>query len=176
MLPLPITPADALLHIVGPALALLKPHLDTPVARVLLLTIGLQESGLKARRQFDNGPARGLLQFERTGGVKGVLEHRASRLAALLVCEARGVAPLDEEVHEALERDDILAFAFGRLLLWTDPKPLPALGDVDGGLALYLRTWRPGRPRVGHWAGNYAAALAALEDPCQKLAPSTRKA
>ena len=47
----------------------------------------------------------------------------------------------------ALEHDDVLAAAFGRLLLWTDPRAPPAVGDESGAWALYLRCWRPGKPR-----------------------------
>ena len=58
----------------------------------MLLAIGLQESRLTHRRQI-GGPARGLWQFERGGGVAGVLRHAASRDHALSVCDARRVAP-----------------------------------------------------------------------------------
>ncbi len=35
---------------------------------------------------------------------------------------------------------------FARLLLWTDAKPLPAIGDEQGAWDYYLRNWRPGKP------------------------------
>jgi len=149
------------------ALALLPPRADTREARVQLLAIGLQESGLTTRVQRvvggAPGPAHGLLQFERGGGVVGVLSHPASRDLALHVCAARRLAStLSSVVWDELATDDVLAFAFGRLLLMTDPKRLPALGEVDAAWDCYQRNWRPGKPRPEHWPANYAAALAAV--------------
>jgi hypothetical protein len=149
------------------ALALLPAKLDTREARVELLAIGGQESGLTARVQKvaggGPGPARGLLQFERLGGVRGVLSHPASRDLALQVCVARRLPAVSTSVvWDELATDDVLAFAFGRLLLLTDPKPLPALGDEQGAWAYYERTWRPGQPHPDRWPANYQAALAAV--------------
>lgn len=148
------------------ALRLLPSRMTSPEAEAMLLAIGLQESLLIHRRQI-GGPARGLLQFE-TGGVRGVLEHQASRQPARAVCAARGVQPTTAAVYAALEHDDVLAMAIARLLLWTDPKPLPELGDADAAWALYLRTWRPGAAKRDHdnlqrkFHGNYAKACAAV--------------
>ncbi|WP_316904504.1 hypothetical protein [Ralstonia mannitolilytica] len=36
-------------------------------------------------------------------------------------------------------------------MLFTDPKRLPSVTDTDGAWALYLRTWRPGKPRRDSW-------------------------
>lgn len=145
---------------IDPALALLPAKMDTPAARVQLLAIGLQESRFLYRRQLGNGPARGLWQFERTGGVRGVLTHPASREHAYRICAGRGVAPVAAAVHPALETDDVLAAAFARLLMWTDGWRLPAVGDAQGGWEMYIRTWRPGKPHPQTWAGLYAQALA----------------
>ncbi|RSE77936.1 hypothetical protein [Achromobacter denitrificans] len=145
---------------VTPALALLPAKMDTPAARVQLLAIGLQESRFQYRRQLGNGPARGLWQFERTGGVRGVLTHPASREHAYRICGVRGVAPVAAAVHPALETDDVLAAAFARLLMWTDGWRLPVVGDVQGGWEMYIRTWRPGKPHPQTWAGLYAQAWA----------------
>ncbi|WP_185950009.1 hypothetical protein [Bordetella trematum] len=49
---------------INPALALLPPGMDTPAARVMLLSIGLHESRFLHRRQLGNGPARGLWYCE----------------------------------------------------------------------------------------------------------------
>lgn len=148
------------------ALRLLPSSMTSPEAEAMLLAIGLQESLLIHRRQI-GGPARGLLQFE-TGGVRGVLTHQHSRSHALAVCSARGVEPTTAAVYAALEHDDVLAMAVGRLLLWTDPKPLPDVGKADEAWALYLRTWRPGAAKRDHdnllrkWRGNYARVCAEL--------------
>ncbi|AZR95088.1 hypothetical protein BBB39_15995 [Bordetella trematum] len=148
---------------INPALALLPPGMDTPAARVMLLSIGLQESRFLHRRQLGNGPARGLWQFERGGGVRGVLTHPASREHAYRICGLRGVEPVAAVVHPALEFDDVLAAAFARLLMWTDAWRLPAVGDVKGGWELYIRTWRPGKPHPQTWGGLYAQAVAGVE-------------
>ena len=150
------------------ALNLLPPRLDTQTARVQLLAIGLQESGLKDRVQIvaggGKGPARGLLQFELGGGVRGVLTHPASAKMAAEVCVTRRVPAMTASVvWGELSRDDVLAFALGRLLLLTDPHPLPALGDIDEAWNCYVRTWRPGKPHRDRWTDNYAAALASVK-------------
>lgn len=148
---------------VNPALALLPAKMDTPAARVQMLAIGLQESRFLHRRQLGNGPARGLWQFERGGGVRGVLTHPASREHAYRICGIRGVEPVAAAVHPALEVDDVLAVAFARLLMWTDAWRLPAVGDVQGGWDMYIRTWRPGKPHRQTWDGLYAQAVAEVE-------------
>lgn len=145
---------------IDPALSLLPPSLDTPQARILMLAIGLQESRFLHRRQL-GGPARGFWQFEKGGGVLGVLTHPSSSVLARQVCAARRVDAMSATVYAALETDDVLAAAFARLLLWTDPARLPDRDDVGGAWALYLRTWRPGKPHPGTWSALHAQALAA---------------
>jgi hypothetical protein len=134
--------------------ALLLPEMDSPKARMLQIVIGLQESRFEHRRQI-GGPARGFWQFEEGGGVRGVLLHKASAYDAVKVCHERGVGSSVREVYERLEHDDILAACFARLLLWTDPRPLPLVGDVDGAWEYYIRTWRPGKPHRHTWEDLY---------------------
>lgn len=132
--------------------SLLPERMDTPGNRALLWAIGRQESRMIYRRQI-GGPARGLWQFERAGGVKGVLTHDSSRAFAHSVCNALDVAPTATAVYPALETDDTLAFCFARLLLWTDPRPVPLPIIANAGVAwnYYLRNWRPGKPHVKTW-------------------------
>lgn len=146
---------------IAPALALLPEKMASPAAEILLLSIGLQESALRYRHQI-GGPAHGYWMFEQ-GGVRGVLLHPVSRPHALAICEARGVDPSAAAAYAALEHDDVLAAAIARLLLWTDPAPLPAVGEVGAAWDLYLRTWRPGKPHRARWDGCYAQAMDALE-------------
>lgn len=160
------------LRALNSALELLPPEMTSRLARVQLIAIGLQESRLAERRQIVSGrpvgPAAGLLQFEEGGGVKGVLNHRTTQLHAQALCAARGVAPDRHEVWQALARDDILAFGFGRLLLWTDPAPLP--DDPEGAWQYYLRTWRPGAAERQYdvlrakWSLNYLKAQQGMAD------------
>ncbi|WP_429941973.1 hypothetical protein [Achromobacter xylosoxidans] len=152
---------------ITPALALLPARMATAEARVMLLAIGLQESRFVHRRQIV-GPARGFWQFEKgtrasRGGVWGVYLHAASKNHLAALCKARSVACNPDAIYAALEYDDVLAAGVARLLLWTDPKALPAIGDADEGWALYLRTWRPGRPHPKTWPALYAQAMAAVE-------------
>jgi hypothetical protein len=145
-----------------------RPDLASDEACVLLLAIALQESGLEHRRQVgaDGQPmddlARGWWQFEQGGGVKGVCDHPASHDAAEALCAALYVPFATSDVHEALAWNGPLAAAFARLLLWTDPAPLPAIGDEAGALDCYLRLWRPGKPHPEVWPANYALAVATV--------------
>lgn len=159
---------------IAPALAQLPANMDTPEARVMLLAIGLQESRFEHRYQVvqgkpgAKGPARGFWQFEQgtaasRGGVWGVFLHVASNSLLKQIAAQRGVAASPTNIWQAIEADDVLAAAVARLLLWTDPKALPKLGDVEGAWQLYLRTWRPGKPHRGTWDALYAQALRAVQ-------------
>ena len=137
--------------ILNAGLALLPSSMDTPAARVLLLTFGLQESSFKHRDQLEKngkntvlGPALSYWQMERGGGVLGVLTHPSSRNYAKRVCDARGIEPESRAVWERMATDDALGCAFARLLIWTDPLALPSESDSESAWRLYLRTWRPG--------------------------------
>lgn len=169
--------SEVLETIIIPALNLLPPNMDTPAARVMMLTICGQEAAFKHRFQVLNdptkkGPARGLWQFESGGGVKGVLNHQASRDEARAACTVRSINPDDRNaVWLGLESSDVLAAIFARLLLWTDPKRIPEIGDEEGAYQLYLRTWRPGAYERGDakvradlrrkWSGYYERAMVA---------------
>jgi hypothetical protein len=124
-------------------------------ARMALLAIGHQESGFTRRRQFGGGPARGLWQFE-PNGVEGVLSHARTARVAYEMCVDCLVQPTVMAVHEAIEFHDVLACGFARLLLWSDPVPLPT--SADGMWALYLRTWRPGKPHRDRWDRSWEVA------------------
>lgn len=152
---------DTLKNIWKPAMKLLPRSWDTREAAQMGLTIGLQESELKHRYQLvqgkpgAKGPARGLWQFERGGGVKGVLTHRASVALAKEIQAARGHGSGVDAAYEALEKDDIFAAAFARLLMYTDPYRLPELGQTTRAWNLYMRVWRPGKPHPDKWPGLY---------------------
>ncbi len=158
--------SEVVANMVDPALAWLPQHMNSPQARVMLLTIGLQESRFEHRRQMGNGPARSFWQFERgtkasRGGVWGIYLHPQSRDLLRDACRSHGV-PFDPlSIWQAIEHNDVLACICARLLLWTDALKLPALGDVAGAWELYAeRAWRPGKPHPETWPGYYAQALA----------------
>lgn len=166
---------------IRPALALLPAAMsrNLPQVEVLMLAATRQEAPNREQCQLPVrpgkcGPARGIWQFEEGGGVRGVLRHAATRQAAIDLCHALGVEPTVEGVFAALPKadGDVLDAGFARLLFWTHPRPLPALGDVQGAFEYYLATWRPGAWSRGSkkqraelrekWAANYAAALAVV--------------
>lgn len=148
---------------ITPALDELPSRMSSREAVVMLVAIGLQESRLIHRKQI-GGPARGLWQFEQGGGVRGVLTHAASMAAAVSLCITHGVQPATRSVYVALEHDDILAAGFARLLLWTDPRALPAPTGDNAGEAwqYYLRNWRPGKPHPQTWPEMWQAAIEAV--------------
>jgi hypothetical protein len=157
-----------ILPILDAALAGLPASMDSPQARVLLIAIALQESRLTHRDQIVKGkkpgvkgPALGLWQFELGGGVKGVLSHPASAL------HAKSLVPsgTNRDVWLALETDDVLAARLARLLLWTDPRPLPVRGDAAAGWNYYIRNWRPGKPHPQTWGAFWREAEALVYAP-----------
>lgn len=162
----PLTPV---IDAINAALKRLPSAMDTPEARVMLFAISLQEDPEQLRAQrvvvagrSRKGPARGLWQFEQGGGVKGVLTHAASRFWARKACAGIDLDPTPGKVWQTLQYDDALAAIFARLLLFTDPRPLPAVDDERGAWACYLRNWRPGKPHPGKWLANHARAREAV--------------
>lgn len=154
-----MTPDFFLETALRPALRLLPEKMNSPSAISMILAVGLQESRFQHRKQI-GGPARGYLQFEQGGGVRGVLTHPASKPHIQTVLTALDYDPKSdaEACYAAIEHNDILAAAFGRLLLWTHPKPLPARSDPTGAFAYYLATWRPGRPYPATFPDFYREA------------------
>lgn len=149
--------------IIPAALALLEARHDTPESRAMLIAIALQESGIKARRQSGNGPARSFWQFEK-GGIEGVLNHKASRERIRQVCVSLNVVPDVDSVHAAIEHNDILGAACARLLLFTSPNSLPQSNQMMEGWEMYCNElWRPGRPRFETWGGNWLTAWESLK-------------
>lgn len=163
-------------RIVKPTLALMSELPDiklavSPQASVLTMACAGQESSWRNRRQIGIGQyhpqtvgARSYWQFESTWGgpvaLNDVMQKTPRQLFA--ICAYLEV-PVDElSLYEAIAWNDTLACAMARLLLWTDPKPLPAIGDKDGSWAYYQRNWRPGAPHPQAWPANYDAAVAAV--------------
>jgi len=169
-----MTLAQIIAQILNPGLALLPISMDSTKARVMLLAIGLQESEFTHRAQVLNGggkgPARGFWQFERGGGVKGIMGHHATTGHAHRICAERDVAWDPAVVWAKLETDDLLACCFARLLLFSDPHALPAVDDVididapedSASWRYYVNNWRPGKPHPEKWKANHEAARRAL--------------
>lgn len=174
-----MTPVEFLHAILDPGLAWCKALPGWNVsfddrALVMSLAIPGQESRYTDRVQGGNGPAHGFSQFERGGGVVGVLTHPASAKLASVACAACGI-PADP-AHAwglmATAKGDNLGVAFTRLLLLTDPRSLPVLGDKQAAWNYYVRNWRPGAVAAGgeraikareRWSEVYPETLATIE-------------
>lgn len=147
-------------------LALLPAKMISLSAMVLLYATSRQENPQRLPQQV-GGPAVGDYQFEKGGGVKGVMVHDAVSSVSRSVCAARKVSFDASSITQALKTDAILAAALARLLYYTDPRALPTVGDEAGAWALYLRTWRPGayarQPEElrAKWTKSYADAMKA---------------
>jgi hypothetical protein len=154
-----------LADMVEPAFRELPARMASDEARVMMLAIGLQESRFRHRVQMPlrpgmpPGPARGFWQFERGGGVRGVLTHPASRDEARQSLQHRNIPPDERVVWEKLAEDDVLAAIFARLLLFTDAMPLPRIGEDAAAWAYYIRNWRPGKPHPQTWKALYDSAV-----------------
>lgn len=150
--------------VIPAAYTLLPPAMNSPNATMILLAIAMQESKAAHRRQV-GGPAHGFFQFEQNGGVRGVLTHQASRGPIAAVLGTLRYPGTVAACYMAIEDNDVLAVCFARCLLWTLPRPLPALGDLDGMWADYLDAWRPGKPHRDAWPTNFAIAINVMFPP-----------
>ena len=166
---------------IDPALAWLPSKMNSLEARQELLTIGLQESRFEHRWQVLNdptkkGPARSFWQGEQGGGmVTGTMTHPASKELVQAACVFFGVPFTSVAIWAAIENNDMLAAILARLLLWTEPGPLPRVTDEDSAWGLYLHAWRPGAYARGtlaeraalrkKWDGNHRRVRAFLGSP-----------
>lgn len=159
------------LHVLPAAFDLLPTAMQSHRAEAMILAIALQESKARHRKQLPRkpggrpGPARGFWQFEAGGGVKGVQTHPQTRrhLEAALVALCYPSTITTAELHAVLEHNDVLACVMARLLLYTEPAPLPGRADVAEGWRQYEANWRPGRPHPDDWPANYARAWGLIE-------------
>jgi hypothetical protein len=160
-----MTPDDFVVTVLDPGLSLLKRVSgiwSDDRARVLLVAIAGQESGMKSRRQSP-GPARGWFQFEEAGGVAGVLKNPLTSAPAQNICAQLDIPPDVATVYEAIAWSDALSVAFARLLVWSDPAELPVVGERDRAWQYYIRNWRPGRARPESWSDRYAVAVETIK-------------
>lgn len=153
------------LRVVEPALDYLHrlggPEI-TPRAVRMLLAVARQEGGPNLARHQAGGPAHGPWQFERKGGVRGVMTNSRTTELARALADAFGLPFTTTAVFEALEFNDTLSCGFARLLLWSDPYPLPA--TEHDAWAAYISLWRPGKPHPTVWPINWRLAGEAMDD------------
>lgn len=138
------------------SMSLLPEKLDSPEAKAMLIAIAMQESRWDERRQI-GGPARSFWQFE-FGGIRGVLNHKASRPIITSVLDRLDYNHSPDTSYVAIEHNDVLAFAYARCLLWTLPGALPRRVDIELAWAQYLDAWRPGKPHHDTWEAFYRRA------------------
>jgi len=141
--------------IIPVAMSLLPARMTSPEARAMLLAIGLQESKFAYRVQVPSGPAHGFWQFEKGGGVRGVLGHEATAPVIIPVLQTLGYRANEADCYAAITHNDVLACVFARLLLWTVPGALPKRHEAPKGWAQYLNGWRPGKPHPFPWPVNF---------------------
>lgn len=140
----------------------------TPEAECLSVAIKVQETGQTIIRDQGDpnviGPATGLWQFERMGGVAEILEDGKTGPIAHELCRRAGVAPRPDPVWRffTTAAADELACAFARLLIWRDPAPLPPMlpSAEQEAYEYYDRRWRPGAKRRPAWTTSWRSALA----------------
>lgn len=167
-------------NIIKPALRLMNVEFgfpgnpDDPNTHRMLVAISAQEADLQYRAQLDaqgrenpNGPALGLLQFEKgtytsLGGVSGVIMHYKSAPFLKRACVYFHLPFTNEAIWRAQRTNDQFAFITGRLLLWTDPYAMPKEQKV-GWVAYADRLWRPGKPHPERWAANWQLATDLIE-------------
>ena len=144
-------------------------------AEAMLISTGLQESDFRVRDQITSGPnvigpATGFWQFEKAGGVRGVMRHPASRDIARQLASDADVAFAEDAIWRSFVEaaQDELACGFARLLLLTDPQPLPVAvpASEDAAWLCYLRNWRPGAPHRDQWTAHWRTA-------CQTVTATT---
>ena len=149
-------------HVIRPGLAVLADatalRVQSPEAEVMLLAMATQESALRHRQQV-NGPARGFWQFERMGGLNGILGHHRTAAPLRSLCAALALPADLDGLWAALPFCDLLQAGAARLLLWSDMQPLPKIGAKDVAWDTYIRIWRPGKPSRLRWDAAYDGAV-----------------
>jgi hypothetical protein len=127
-------------------------------AKALVKAICYQESMLRFRRQMYQGPATGFAQFEQGGGVRGVIEHAVVGPIVRPIILSMQYEVYVPTIWAVLEHNDILAFVFARLLVYTVPQKLPGRDQWEEGWRQYQWAWRPGKPHPEKWRENYDRA------------------
>lgn len=154
-------------QILVPALAFIRGNLKNIPASVeehtMLLAIAGVESAWSQRTQQPVAYAHSFYQFER-GGVLGLMRDDETSKQVAVLCGMASVPFQSTAIwnYMAKPEADNFSAAMARLLLWTDPRPLPK-NEVDG-YQCYLRLWRPGAPYKDRWLSVYGQAVAAISE------------
>lgn len=143
-------------QILIPALKFLPPQLDSINVRVLLLSIGFQESGFVSRVQVkddnmqDDIVGKGFYQFTYIA-CKDVYEFQTNRFNFLDILNQLRIQNSARAVHTAIQFHDILATITARIFLYQSPLSVPCCDDYKSMWYIYKSRWRPGRPRRENW-------------------------
>lgn len=162
-----MTPLQMLLDVIDPGLEYMCDVIGvrqfiSPESRVMLLSISGQEGNFKERVQI-GGPARSYWQFERGGGLAGVMSHAQTAAWLHVVCDALDIEYTSATIFEAMAWNDHLAVTLARLNLWLVRGPLPAIGSQAAAWGYYENQWSPGKPGPTRWPTNYQSALSAVK-------------
>lgn len=134
---------------------------DNAQARTMSLAIALQESRANRRRQvgasgLEDGPAVSFWQFEKGGGVRGVLTHPSAAPVMFKICAMFNIDPTEQGLWDAMRYNDIVAACAARLLFYVLPDPLPTSAAL--GWEQYTKAWRPGKPKPDTWVDAWKTA------------------
>lgn len=129
----------------------------------MLLAIAGVESAWTALRQANNGPASSFWQFER-GGILGLMRDDETSRQVAVLCGISGIALQSTAIWQFMCTAEGANFsaAMARLLLWSDPMPLPK--TESDSFNYYERNWRPGAPSYSRWHLVYLQAVAAISE------------
>lgn len=167
-----MTPRVFLSEIMLPAMAWCSNKADLPYSDAstkVLLAIAGQESNWSSRAQISAGgvvgPARSFWQGEKTGGLILVATSPNASLTirekAAKLCVAASVDIKAETIWRAIEGHDGLAYGLARLLLYSDPDPIPTTEEA-AWQCYAKRLWKPGAPKKDKWAGLWKQAGEAM--------------
>lgn len=156
---MPLTPNEFFIKIINPALLKLQSvttsQVATSSAKILLLAIALEESNLQHRQQI-KGPARSFWQFERIG-IEGVVSRKTNKE----ILSKLNYPTLTNTIYTQLLTNDQLGCILARLLLLSDPNPLPEpkYSEITNAYNYYLKNWRPGKKSPASWKTNWPLAI-----------------
>jgi len=154
-----MTPAQAYPLIVIPGLQYLGDPYQSAEAQLMLMAIGITESGFRTRLQQPKDYAHGFWQFEKQGGCAG-FEVDRKQAAFRATAKTLYFPTTRTDTWTLLGKGaDSLALIMARGLLWSDPAPLPAPGEEKVAYEYYRRCWRPGKPSWTRWQTAYGAAM-----------------
>jgi hypothetical protein len=115
-------------EVILPALAGLELDANPKAASQLLLGTAIQESNLQFRRQFGDGPARGLFQME--PATHNDIWNNFLRFNEPLSAKVRSFLNGDPQSAATLENNDKYAAAMARVHYRRVPPALPAADDI----------------------------------------------